>query len=294
LFTAADSAPQQYPKDWLELWRTRIGIAIFLFGWSANQHADYVLRHLRDDDKRKKGARSDVHDKARKDGSESEKTGAAGEAGASEAVRRRYKIPYGGLFRWTSAANYTGEIIEWGGWALAANSAPATSVPSFLHATDRRGKAARCNSENIKNDVSFCALAHCYCCFCWLPLLLLLLFQCFLAVYHFQPCSKSDQLASMVSQAFPQLSEGSQGSHSLLALNEPKERLRLSSARLLFCARPRAGLTPRQLRSCSSQFSYCLLSQDAIDQLSVSANSLCELQEQGQLRASCLPRHRLC
>jgi 3-oxo-5-alpha-steroid 4-dehydrogenase 1 len=137
LFTAADSAPHQYPKDWLELWRTRIGIAIFLFGWAANQHADYVLRHLRD------------NDKARKDGSESEtKVGAASDAGTSEAVRRRYKIPYGGLFRWTSAANYTGEIIEWGGWALAANSAPATSVLSsaiirFCDVQERKSRASQ-------------------------------------------------------------------------------------------------------------------------------------------------------
>ena len=29
-----------------------------------------------------------------------------------------YKIPQGGLYRWVSAPNYLGEIIEWTGWAL--------------------------------------------------------------------------------------------------------------------------------------------------------------------------------
>ena len=31
-----------------------------------------------------------------------------------------YKIPYGGLFEYVSAANYFGEILEWWGFALAA------------------------------------------------------------------------------------------------------------------------------------------------------------------------------
>jgi protein-S-isoprenylcysteine O-methyltransferase Ste14 len=35
-----------------------------------------------------------------------------------------YQIPYGGLFRWVSAPNYLGEIVEWGGWALATWSIP--------------------------------------------------------------------------------------------------------------------------------------------------------------------------
>jgi steroid 5-alpha reductase family enzyme len=99
-------------KDWLSQWRVRAGIALFFLGWIGNQHADYVLRHLRD---KKPGDA-----KAVKDGSES-----------SQKPAQRYHIPYGGLFTFTSAANYTGEIIEWGGFALAAWSIPALAFFLF-------------------------------------------------------------------------------------------------------------------------------------------------------------------
>ena len=30
-----------------------------------------------------------------------------------------YKIPQGGFYRWVSAPNYFGELLEWLGWAIA-------------------------------------------------------------------------------------------------------------------------------------------------------------------------------
>jgi protein-S-isoprenylcysteine O-methyltransferase Ste14 len=33
-----------------------------------------------------------------------------------------YKIPFGGAYRWVSSPNYLGELIEWGGFALASGS----------------------------------------------------------------------------------------------------------------------------------------------------------------------------
>ena len=72
------------------------GVALFLAGFAINLHADGVLRHLR----------------------------RPGESG--------YRIPHGGAFRWVSAANYFGELVEWTGFALAAMT-PRFNVRS-MHA----------------------------------------------------------------------------------------------------------------------------------------------------------------
>jgi 3-oxo-5-alpha-steroid 4-dehydrogenase 1 len=68
---------------WLIDSRFFIGVVLFLGGFAAHTLADRHLRTLRRPDE----------------------TG--------------YKIPQGGLFRWVSAPNYLGEIVEWTGWALA-------------------------------------------------------------------------------------------------------------------------------------------------------------------------------
>ena len=69
---------------WLHGWRFLGGAGLFLAGFAVNLDSDRILRGLR----------------------------APGEQG--------YRIPMGGLFRWVSAPNYLGEILEWCGWALAA------------------------------------------------------------------------------------------------------------------------------------------------------------------------------
>ena len=61
------------------------GCLVWAVGLGINLHSDSVLRNLRK----------------------------PGESG--------YKIPHGGAFRFVSAANYFGEIVEWLGYALAAN-----------------------------------------------------------------------------------------------------------------------------------------------------------------------------
>jgi len=71
------------------------GLALFFFGFGVNCHADSVLRNLR----------------------------RPGESG--------YKIPYGGAYRLVSAANYSGEIIEWAGFALASWSLPGYAFSFF-------------------------------------------------------------------------------------------------------------------------------------------------------------------
>jgi 3-oxo-5-alpha-steroid 4-dehydrogenase 1 len=59
------------------------GVVLFAAGFALNQHSDRVLLSLR----------------------------RPGENG--------YKIPRGGGYRFVSCPNYLGEIVEWGGWALA-------------------------------------------------------------------------------------------------------------------------------------------------------------------------------
>ena len=72
-----------------------LGVAVMLAGAAINQHADAVLRGLRGE----------------------------GESG--------YKVPHGGLYRWVSAPNYLGEIVEWLGFAIAAGTLPAWAFFAF-------------------------------------------------------------------------------------------------------------------------------------------------------------------
>ena len=67
---------------WLSDPRFLGGLSIACIGWWINFQADNILIGLRND-------------------------GVPG-----------YKIPHGGLFRWVSSANYSGEILLWCGWAI--------------------------------------------------------------------------------------------------------------------------------------------------------------------------------
>jgi len=67
---------------WLFDFRFVTGLMLFLSGLGINIHSDNVLRNLR------------------------------------RQADTKYKIPYGGLFRWVSCPNYLGEVMEWTGWAL--------------------------------------------------------------------------------------------------------------------------------------------------------------------------------
>jgi 3-oxo-5-alpha-steroid 4-dehydrogenase 1 len=72
-----------YPSAWLLDIRFLCGAALFWVGLVINWRSDRVLIDLR----------------------------SPGETG--------YKIPYGGAYRFVSCPNYFGEMLEWGGWALA-------------------------------------------------------------------------------------------------------------------------------------------------------------------------------
>jgi len=73
----------EYPADWLLDPRFVVGLGLFGLGFALNLHSDAVLRRLRK----------------------------PGETG--------YRIPDEGLHRYVAAPNYSAEIVEWTGWALA-------------------------------------------------------------------------------------------------------------------------------------------------------------------------------
>jgi hypothetical protein len=75
-----------------------LGAGAWALGWAVNLHSDALLRGLR----------------------------RPGETG--------YRIPVGGAFKYVSAANYFGEIVEWAGFALAARSLPAAAFAAFTFA----------------------------------------------------------------------------------------------------------------------------------------------------------------
>lgn len=77
--------------SWLLDPRFIAGFVLFGLGYALNQHSDKVLIGLR----------------------------SGGETG--------YKIPRGGGYRFVSCPNYLGEMVEWGGWALACWNPGATA-----------------------------------------------------------------------------------------------------------------------------------------------------------------------
>lgn len=72
-----------YPISWFWSWQFILGTSIFLFGMVINIYADRVIRNLR----------KDITD-------------------------NNYYLPMGWPFNKISSANYTGEILEWAGFAL--------------------------------------------------------------------------------------------------------------------------------------------------------------------------------
>jgi 3-oxo-5-alpha-steroid 4-dehydrogenase 1 len=87
-----------YDAAWLSDPRFAGGLAVFAAGALLNVQADGILRGLRK----------------------------PGETG--------YKIPYGGLFRYVSGANYAAEIVEWCGFAVASWSYAGATFALFTFA----------------------------------------------------------------------------------------------------------------------------------------------------------------
>ena len=80
-----------YPLDWCLDPRFIFGVILFFLGAGMNVWSDNILIRLR-------------------------KSG-----------QRQYSVPHGGMFRYVSCPNYSGELMEWGGYALMVWSLPALS-----------------------------------------------------------------------------------------------------------------------------------------------------------------------
>lgn len=76
-------APEGFYADWFSRPMIWIGGALFLLGMFINLQADHIIRSLR------------------------------------KAGDTRHYIPYGGMFRYVTSANYFGELVEWTGFAIA-------------------------------------------------------------------------------------------------------------------------------------------------------------------------------
>ena len=78
----------EYLSSWLLDPRFIVGAGVFFAGFAIHYHADAILRSLR------------------------------------KPAESGYRIPRGGMFRFISCPNYFGEIVEWGGFAVATWSLP--------------------------------------------------------------------------------------------------------------------------------------------------------------------------
>ena len=97
----------EYGVEWLTDPRFVAGVALFFAGSALNLHSDNILLRLR-----KKGEAD-------------------------------YSIPRGGPFRYVSCPNYLGEILEWGGWALATWS--TAGLAFFVYTVANLGPRALSN-----------------------------------------------------------------------------------------------------------------------------------------------------
>ena len=100
---------EQYGSAWLTDPRFWLGATLFVAGAAINHQADAILRNLR----------------------------TPGETG--------YRIPTGGLYRWVSSPNYLGEIVQWGGWAIATQS--GAGLAFFLLTVANLAPRARSNQR---------------------------------------------------------------------------------------------------------------------------------------------------
>jgi len=105
-----------YGYTWVFGFRYILGSILFLVGMLINISGDATLAQLRSPDVLP--VKSDV-------GRDIAADAAGGKGSRVLGEERHLAIPHGGLFEYVSSANFTGELIEWLGFAIAAWSLPA-------------------------------------------------------------------------------------------------------------------------------------------------------------------------
>lgn len=107
---------QVFTQQILSQWRRKLGVAIWLLGFAANIYHDEILRDIRRPSRKEKRAR------ARKEEYNPVSEGKKEEKMSEEeniVVKKFYRIPEGGLFRYILFPHYLTEWIEWAGWWMA-------------------------------------------------------------------------------------------------------------------------------------------------------------------------------
>ncbi|XP_032135019.1 3-oxo-5-alpha-steroid 4-dehydrogenase 1 isoform X1 [Sapajus apella] len=119
-----------YADDWLRDPRFLMGFGLWLMGMLINIHSDHILRNLRKPgDTGYKIPR--VFSQLCRHSAQLEPL-AQTTPGLSRTHLSGTKLqPKGGLFEYVTAANYFGEIVEWGGYALASWSVEGAAFAFF-------------------------------------------------------------------------------------------------------------------------------------------------------------------